>query len=418
MKVCDFQLFTDRSMPADFLQRYPSAWVTPNSHEWSDPVKRRREYENTLEELTLASELGFDGVCINEHHNSLFSTNPAPNIFATALSQRTTDTALCVMGNQVAGRGEPLRVAEEIAMLDILSEGRTVSAFPVGISMDLNFTNGIAPSKTRPRYAEAIDLIMKAWKQDGPFVYNGRFNKLRYVSPEPLPYQRPHPPVWLLGGESVDSWERAIANDWPFVFFTFNGAQFARPSIEMYWESVDEMGADHNPFRLGYLALICVGESDAQIERDFAEHVVNFYQLVQGTPLHYFDPPGYKTDRAMRKSGASERLMKSIMEYQATPDDKKWSKILNDGWVLAGTAEAVVDQLIEQAKEMRFGRLTPIFQFASLPTETARKSLALFSEQLPRLQAMFEDEWDDKWWPSGARKKDPASIERARQNAK
>jgi hypothetical protein len=120
----------------------------------------------------------------------------------------------------------------------------------------------------------------------------------------------------------------------------------------------------------------------------------------------------------MRKSGASERLMKSIMEYQSTPDSKKWSKILNDGWVIAGTAESVVDQLIEQAKEMRFGRLTPIFQFASLPTETARKSLALFSEHLPRLQAMWEDEWDDKWWPSGVKRKDPASIERTRQNAK
>ena len=84
MKVCDFQLFTDRNLPRDFLQNYQSAWVTPNSHQWSDPVRRHREYEDTLEELTLASELGFDGVCVNEHHNSLFSTNPAPNIFATA----------------------------------------------------------------------------------------------------------------------------------------------------------------------------------------------------------------------------------------------------------------------------------------------------------------------------------------------
>jgi alkanesulfonate monooxygenase SsuD/methylene tetrahydromethanopterin reductase-like flavin-dependent oxidoreductase (luciferase family) len=418
MKVCDFQLFTDRNLSPGWLAENGSAWVTPNSHQWSDPVKRHRQYEDTLEELTLASELGFDGICVNEHHNSLFSANPAPNLFATALSQRTTDTALLVMGNQVAARGEPLRVAEEVAMLDILSEGRVVSGFPVGISMDLNFTLGIPGSKTRARYSEALDLIIKAWTHDGPFVYNGRFNKLRYVSPEPLPYQRPHPPIWLLGGESVDSWERACQNDWPFLFFTFNGANFAKPAIDMYWEAVNDMGRDPNPYRLGYLALLCVGESDAQIERDFKEPILQFYELVQGTPLHFFDPPGYKTDRALQKSDMSQRLMRSIMEYQSTPDSKKWSKIIDEGWVVAGTAESVVQQLEEQAKNLHFGRLTPIFQFASLPSEVARQSLTLFSEQLPRLQSMFADEYEDKWWPSGARRKDPASIEQARRNAR
>ena len=84
----------------------------------------------------------------------------------------------------------------------------------------------------------------------------------------------------------------------------------------------------------------------------------------------------------------------------------------------ASTAESVAQQLEEQAKELQFGRLTPIFQFASLPSQVARQSLTMFSEQLPRLQSMFEDQWEDKWWPSGARRKDPAKIEAARRSAR
>ena len=95
-------------------------------------------------------------------------------------------------------------------MLDCLTEGRLAAGFPVGTSMDVNRCYGVTPTETRPRFYEAHDLIIKAWTQPGPFAYNGRFNKLRYVNPWPQPLQQPHPPVWLAGGGSVETYEMAV----------------------------------------------------------------------------------------------------------------------------------------------------------------------------------------------------------------
>ena len=109
------------------------------------------------------------------------------------------DPAIVVLGNSIALYNPPTRVAEEMAMLDVMSGGRLISGFPVGTSMDTNYCYGQIPSLTREKYQEAHDLIIKAWTTREPFAFNGRYNKLRHVNIWPRPIQQPHPPIFVVG---------------------------------------------------------------------------------------------------------------------------------------------------------------------------------------------------------------------------
>src|SRR5438067_798887 len=124
---------------------------------------------------------------------------PSPNLMAAALARRSTEAMLLVLGNSIALYNPPVRVAEEFAMLDVMSGGRLIAGFPVGTSMDTNYCYGVNPATLRERYREAHDLIIKAWATREPFPWNGKYTKLRYVNLWPRPIQQPHPPIWIPG---------------------------------------------------------------------------------------------------------------------------------------------------------------------------------------------------------------------------
>src|SRR6266702_8614170 len=142
-----FHLMPWTDYPEDFDEKYESAWVTfPNS--FYDPVKGAELYNRYLDELEYADTLGYDGICVNEHHQNAYGLMPSPNLMGAALTRRTSKAALVVMGNSIALYNPPVRVAEEFAMLDVMSGGRLVAGFPVGTSMDTNFCYGAPPALT------------------------------------------------------------------------------------------------------------------------------------------------------------------------------------------------------------------------------------------------------------------------------
>src|SRR3989442_10140842 len=154
MKICFFHLMPYRFLPVDFEQRYRSVWVDV-PHHLHDPEKTRGLYHEFLDELEFAEAQGFDGLCVNEHHNNAYGLMPSPNLMAAALTRRTSQAAIVVLGNSLAAYNPPLRVAEEFAMLDLLSGGRPVAGFPVGTSMDMNFAYGVNPATLRDRDYQA-----------------------------------------------------------------------------------------------------------------------------------------------------------------------------------------------------------------------------------------------------------------------
>src|SRR2546428_1239820 len=137
MKIEMFHLMPYRGLPEDFRERYHSVWVdVPN--ELCDPTVAHELYNQSLDELELAATLGFDGVCVNEHHQNAYGFMPSPNIMAAALARRTRDVALIVLGNSIALYNPPIRVAEEFAMLDCISGGRLGARLPVRANKGTN----------------------------------------------------------------------------------------------------------------------------------------------------------------------------------------------------------------------------------------------------------------------------------------
>ena len=190
MKFSFFHLMPYPHLPDDFDSKYDSSALTyPNAN--FDPALGSALYARYLDELEYADQLGFDGIAVNEHHQSAYGLMPSPNLMAAALTRRTSNARIMVLGNAIGIRGNPLRVAEEIAMLDLLSGGRVDSGFVRGIGWEY-FAHSINPVKSRARFDEAHDLIVKAWTSPEMFSWYGANYEYRYVNIWPRPVQRPH----------------------------------------------------------------------------------------------------------------------------------------------------------------------------------------------------------------------------------
>ena len=164
MKTIWFHLMPYPALPEDFTQQHRSVWVDIDP-DLFDPAVAHVAYNDYIDELEHAAACGFDGVGVNEHHANAYGLMPSPNIVAAALARTCPDAAIVLLGNSVALYNPPLRVAEEMAMLDCITGGRLVAGFPVGTPMDTTFAYGQNPATLRERYHEGIELILRAWTE-------------------------------------------------------------------------------------------------------------------------------------------------------------------------------------------------------------------------------------------------------------
>jgi alkanesulfonate monooxygenase SsuD/methylene tetrahydromethanopterin reductase-like flavin-dependent oxidoreductase (luciferase family) len=163
-------------------------------------------YNRYLDELLYAEDLGFDGLVVNEHHANAYGNMPSPNLIASILARQSKRCKIAVVGNALPLYNPPIRVAEEFAMIDVISGGRLIAGMVVGGGPEY-YSNGLNPAQARERFYEAHDLIVAAWTKPGPFTFNGKYYKLRYVNPWPTPVQKPHPPIWIPGAGSLETME-------------------------------------------------------------------------------------------------------------------------------------------------------------------------------------------------------------------
>jgi alkanesulfonate monooxygenase SsuD/methylene tetrahydromethanopterin reductase-like flavin-dependent oxidoreductase (luciferase family) len=204
---------------------YASVWVDfPNKY--FDAATAHDYYVRYWNELILADKLGYDGIAVNEHHNTTYSLNPAPNLTAAAIIPQTSRAKICVYGTP-PNLELPSRVAEEYAMLDVMSNGRLEVAFPLGTGMEY-WANPVNPVTARARFRESIDVILQAWTADGPTQFDGDFYTYRYLNPWPKPMQKPYPRAYVVGTGSPETIELAAEYGFGYsVVFIPNAAQNA-----------------------------------------------------------------------------------------------------------------------------------------------------------------------------------------------
>ena len=399
MRFLWFHLMPYKDLPKDFKKENNSIWVDVDPKLF-DGAKAHEYYNEYMDELEFAADCGFDAICVNEHHGNAYGIMPSPNLIAAALARRTSRAAICVMGSSLALYNPPTRIAEEFAMLDCISGGRLIAGFPVGTPMDTCYVYGGNPSTLRQRYHEAHDLILRAWTEDKPFAFDGRFNQQRYVNVWPRPVQRPHPPIWIPGGGSVDTWAWCGEMDYVYSYVSYYGHVAAEATMNGYWAEMEKQGKDRNPFRAAFLQFIGVAETTEEAVRLYKEPAEFFYTNCLHVDPRYVMPPGYVTEATQR--------MKMTSQVQAAADrsnilgslSEEFAGILKNGYVLIGSPDEVADQLRKVAKKFNVGNLMLLLQFGNMGRDLANYNTKLFAEKvMPQLADLFEDEWEHKWWP-------------------
>ncbi|MGH7894190.1 MAG: LLM class flavin-dependent oxidoreductase [Candidatus Binatia bacterium] len=372
MNIFMFHLMPYGYLPASYEG---PAWVTcPNA--LYDPQRGHELYNRYIDELVYAETLGFDGVCVNEHHCNAYGNMPSPNLIASILARQTKRVRIAVVGNALPLYNPPTRVAEEFAMIDVISGGRLIAGLVVGGGPEY-YSNALNPAEARGRFYEAADLILQAWTKPGPFEFNGKYYKMRYVNPWPLPIQKPHPPIWIPGAGSLETMEYVAKRRWAYMGIPYFHKRVFKRNFDFFDEACAKEGYTARPDQKGWLVPVYVSETDAKAREEYEPHVWHFAKrLLPGINI---TPPGYTSPRSAMK------VLSSFGDFMLNIET--WKEITDGDYVICGSPATVRQKLVELAKWMGVGNLLLLPQLATLPADLTRKNMELFaSEVMPHLR--------------------------------
>ncbi len=351
-----------------------------------DPDKGAALYDRFLDEWLIAEDEGME-IMLNEHHQTATCVDPAAPIVLGALARLSKKARLLILGNPVANRRQPVRVAEEMALVDVLSRGRLECGFVRGVPYEVLPANS-NPVRMNERQWEAMDLIIRAWtNHDGPFSHEGRFFHHRNVNIWPRPYQQPHPPIWV-STTTPGGAERVGTRG--YVQATFLTGYRATPAIfDAYRKGWREagLGQDVPVNRLAYAALVYAGETEAKA-RAGAEKLM-WYMTANKVPPHFAYPPGYMPIpaqvRILRGAALDQHAaLKNMMNVDA---------LIEAGILMAGTPDKVFQQIKTFYHHVGgFGHLLIMGQAGFLEHDDTVHGIRTFAREVyPRLKEEFPD---------------------------
>src|SRR5215469_5730963 len=236
-----------------------------------DPALGARVYDEAFEENQYAEEAGFDGLMLNEHHNTPTCMGAAMNLEAAILARITKKAKIVLLGNPLPIFDNPLRLAEELAEIDMISRGRLVSGFVRGTGIESWATN-TNPVHNRERFEEAHDLVLKTWTTPGPFRWEGKHFHFRVVNPWIVPIQKPHPPIWVPGTASPETAQWAARHGYTYVAF-LTPLNMTKELFGMYRAAAAEANQTVTEDNFGYLLCCYVADTDAKAQEE-AQHFI------------------------------------------------------------------------------------------------------------------------------------------------
>jgi alkanesulfonate monooxygenase SsuD/methylene tetrahydromethanopterin reductase-like flavin-dependent oxidoreductase (luciferase family) len=355
-------------------KEFKSLWVD-FSNKYYDPKRGHALYQRYLSELVLADRLGFDAIVVNEHHNTAYSMMAAPNLIASAIIPQTRNAKICVWGTP-PNLEYPNRLAEEYAMLDVMSEGRLEVAFPLGTGMEY-WANPINPTTARERHKESIAIILQAWTQDGPTKFFGEFYTYRFLNPWPRPYQKPHPPCYIVGTGSPETVELAaeLGFGYSAVFVTKQRALELNRKLR---ERASSYGRTIRPDQLPLGVITYVAETKQKAEDEGIEHIRYFFEDALRTTPEFLAPPGYLSIEQLKMRAALADKLHGKFDFDA----------VNDAFFCAvGTPDQVVDQLSQWGETMGTNHFNLMAAVGNMPNWKVVKNLSLIAEEvIPRMR--------------------------------
>ncbi|MEP7313959.1 MAG: LLM class flavin-dependent oxidoreductase [Pseudomonadota bacterium] len=341
-------------------------------------------YRNHLAAWVEMERQGFDGIAINEHHSTPFGMNNSPNLIASAIAQLTTRMKILIYANLLPLH-EPLRLAEELAMLDCLSNGRLIAGVARGAPREYKIF-GVPMSESRGRFEEAFEVLRLAWTQD-QFSFEGKFYNYKDVSIWPRPVQQPHPPVWVPVTGSRETVEWAAANNITITPGVFPGAM-REDSIRHYARCMTQLGRSVTPQHISIMIDCYVADSKAQAVAEYGPYLMYLFNtLLPYGQVYQKDTKGYYSTTAFEhlRQGTKGTLAEDATIFNEWTMETVRGAAEN---MPLGTADEIVERIIAECNDAGADSVLLICNRAHLPLEMHLNQIRrIGAEVLPRLQA-------------------------------
>jgi alkanesulfonate monooxygenase SsuD/methylene tetrahydromethanopterin reductase-like flavin-dependent oxidoreductase (luciferase family) len=329
-------------------------------------------YRDLLDEMELAEELGFDAVYFAEHHFSDYSIIPSPNLLIAALSQRTKRVKIGTLVN-VLPFHNPVRLAEEVGMLDVLSEGRF--EFGIGRGVQRHEFEGFSlpMAESREQFQEALEIILLGLTRE-KFSYEGRYHRVHDVALSVKPIQKPHPPIWVTA-LSPDSIEWSAKKNYPIVC-VFISVDELRANREMYLAAWKGSGHSGSPPPLGISRHIYVAKTTDAARRE-ARPFLDFWNRLRRI--------------AVPESGEHKPLPASYDYYAkrqfGVRAELSFEDLLARDIIIAGDPDYCSERIQAHIEQGGAEFFICQMSFGSLERESLHRSMKLFAQNvMPRFR--------------------------------
>jgi alkanesulfonate monooxygenase SsuD/methylene tetrahydromethanopterin reductase-like flavin-dependent oxidoreductase (luciferase family) len=325
--------------------------------------------------MAMYEEYGFDAICMNEHHAKPYGLMPSPNLMAAALIQRTRRITIGILGNLPALHGHPVRLAEEVAMLDCMSGGRIISGFVRGVPQEY-LALGIPLAEARERLNEAWDLVVKAWTTHEPFAWQGKYWSYERVSIWPRPLQQPHPPI-VLPADSDEGLETAARRR------VGTGAAYrSNTRVKTVFDRYRSFAAKHGwtptAEHCHVLRHVYVAATNARARAEAEPHLDYFWKKLLSYHRGSMQLLGQTPPPRPATITRAEDLPLYELDFDLTQ---------REGLTLVGDPDYLIREIKAQMRELGAGVLMGLFQFGSMPHAMAKKNIELFARTvLPELK--------------------------------
>ena len=379
MQLVLFHLMPYADLDLEAGRKNGTSWVTlPNTN--FDPEKGHRLYNRYLDELEYGETLGFDVIAVNEHHQNAYGLMPSPVVTASALARRTSKVKIAILGSALPLRSHPMMVAEEHAMIDVITAGRLISGFVRGIGAEYH-SFGVNPTFSHERFHEAHDLIVQAWTKPGPFPFQGRHYEVPYVTLWPRPYQKPHPPIWIPSQGSRETIEWASHPDRRYTYLqTFSPVKVVERYLKQYRDTAKGYGYESKDSQLGWAVPVYVAKDDETARREARSHFEAFRNVFLRMPVEMLLPPGYTSRESLKNVMKAKAQLSADITIEAG---------IELGLFVCGGPDTVRRAFEGYWKDMRFGHLLVMLQFGTLPADLTRKNMDLFARDvMPALKKL------------------------------
>jgi alkanesulfonate monooxygenase SsuD/methylene tetrahydromethanopterin reductase-like flavin-dependent oxidoreductase (luciferase family) len=355
------------------------------SNEMFDPILAAGLFNRYLDEKIYAEEMGFDGLMLNEHHNTAFCMGGAMNVEASILARITKRAKIVLLGNIIPIWDDPLLLVEQLSMIDMISHGRLVSGWVRGTGRE-SVSHNIEPHYNWERFQEAHEFIVKAWTTPGPFRWEGKHYNYRHVNPWAKPYQKPHPPIWLPGVVSRDSLMWAAEKRIPYIMLATE-MDPTKQAFQLYRDTAAEHGYESGPQNLGYLWKVHVDETEELAEATGRKYVQGpsnpFLAGNEGTVNPALvNLPGLTSRRRVLPTQAVATAARGGGGGVAGVLGRPYEQQIEDYTIICGTPKTVIPKIRHVLEYLRPGSIFFWDGDGAMTHDDAMRSLRLMGEEV------------------------------------